>query len=104
MAINTITITGKIIKANGTPVEGGSIIVTPQSSGEVDDGGVKQVVGGSFTVPISADGSVNFEIIPSAEYIGDSINYTAEFTIPDGAKFTREWNDVPGTDQDIGDL
>jgi hypothetical protein len=103
MAITTVTISGKVVKPDGSAQEGGIIKISPQSSGTVDDAGTEQQVGGEFIATIGTDGSVNFEIIPSGEYTGGSIDYNARFELPDGSEFTKVWT-VPGTDTDIGDL
>ncbi|MDH3834762.1 MAG: hypothetical protein OES34_11495 [Nitrosopumilus sp.] len=103
MAITTIVVSGKIVKPDGTAQVGGKIQITPVTSGTVDDAGTEQQVSGALIVDIGQDGSVNFNIIPSAEYTGGSIDYNAKFILPDGSVFTKVWT-VPGTATDIGDL
>jgi hypothetical protein len=104
MAITTIQVTGKVVLPSGDGMPGGKIEVSLDEEGTVSDGAVEQQIGGKFTVAVGSDGSVDFNIIPKAEYNSGAGTYTARFILPDGTEFKKKWDNVPGTNADIGDL
>lgn len=108
MAIATVSVTGKVVKPNGSGVDGGQISITLSTNGTVDDAGTQQVIGGTFVVNIGSDGTVSFSIVPNSgtgSITPAGTTYKAVFEAGDGDRWTKTWSVAasPGS-QDIGDL
>lgn len=103
MPPTTVTITGKVLGPSGSPARGGRIRIHLVDAGSVEDGSVTQIAGGETVVPIAADGTVNFPIIPNA-LISPSSSYEATFEC-EGSRWQRSWivPTSPST-QHVGDL
>lgn len=108
MAIATVAITGKVVKPNGQPADGGTLRVTLSDSGTVDDTGTEQVIGGTFETPIMGDGTVSFSIVPNSgtgSITPAGTTYTAVFETSDSEIWTKTWSVAAApASQDIGDL
>ncbi len=91
MAVEKTTITGKVYMPNGSAAAGGSILIRLSQRGTVLDGAVVQVVNGQVRVPIAADGSVSFTLIPNESITPSGTFYVAEYSAPDGFKWKELW-------------
>lgn len=107
MAVNTITIDGKVVKPDGSGADRGEIRVTLSEFGTVDDAGTEQVVSKVKKYDIASNGDVNFEIIPNADIntaSGTSF-YRVTFKLHDGDTWTEIWQVATSpTTQNIGDV
>jgi hypothetical protein len=106
MAILTKNIVGKIVAPDGTGWAGGSLYISLNVSGTVDDAGTEQVIGGTKVYIIQEDGTVNFDLVPNDIITPADCVYVVRYFAPNGDRIAEYWR-VLSTDSsplDIGDI
>jgi len=110
MAINTVAVGGKVLTPAGVAAAGGRIVIDlVPAGGSVDDSGTEQVIAPQQLVVIGADGSVNFQLIPTdliAAPLGGLSFYRATYDV-NGVRWVHFWDGPLSTGADpidIGDI
>jgi hypothetical protein len=94
-AVETTTITGKVLIPNGSgnPYTAGTVTVTLSTAGTAVDGGSTVIVSGRTTATIAADGTVSFAVVPNDVISPEGTYYIVKFspTAPTSASWTENW-------------
>jgi hypothetical protein len=105
MAVETTTITGKVLQPSGVPASGGRLRARLSSPGTINDAGVTQKINGVAEAEIGSDGSVNFKLVPNDAISPAGSIYAVEFQMPDGSSWREYWNLPTNPDPtEIGDV
>lgn len=108
MSIFQRNILGTILKPDGTPVDGGQIEFTLSTgTGTVPDDTTSDEysVGGPVTIPIGADGTVNFNLVPNDKITPAGTVWIARFQLAGGFVYEEKWSVTDsGSPIQIGDV
>ena len=113
MAVETTTITGKVLLPGGAaPPVGSRLVIRLSQSGRAEDGGATQVVGGTIEGRITSDGSVKaadgtsaLMLVPNDAITPAGTYYRVEFSVPGGLGWTELWNVTTSPDPvEVGDI
>jgi hypothetical protein len=108
MAIQTVSITGKILLPDGSAPASGSISVRLSQAGSVLDGATSQRVGAEIAAALGTDGSMpsGLALVPNDAITPSGTYYLVEFTAREQGSSTKRWTEkwqVPsGGPLDIG--